>query len=120
MKVLLKISIIVTILLLVASAEPSINQNKNIEAKTTKPRVPTKPATIEAPEDESKDSTETEVTEETKPESDKVIGNEEEDETEEEKTAKMQKQLLELNEKTKQAFENAFDISEDYSWTDID
>lgn len=32
----------------------------------------------------------------------------------------MQKELSDLNEKTKQAFENAFDISEDYNWADID
>jgi len=32
----------------------------------------------------------------------------------------MKKELSEMNEKAKQAFENAFDISEDYSWNDID
>lgn len=32
----------------------------------------------------------------------------------------MQKELSDLNEKTKQAFENAFDISEDYNYNDID
>jgi hypothetical protein len=32
----------------------------------------------------------------------------------------MQKELVELNEKTKQLFENAFDISEDFNYVDID
>ena len=40
--------------------------------------------------------------------------------SDEEKDAQIQQEIEALNEKTKKAFENSFDISEDFSFNDID
>ena len=101
-----------------------LSANATATTNTTKAaNTATDDTPVAAPEDDDTSKTKAAASSTTDPSSTDTTGDDDNaaaPETEEEKEARLQKELDDLNEQTKKAFANNFDVSEDFNFDDID